>query len=101
MKEGSFNVLLVDDDKDDCLFFKEALDELPINVNLTTVYDGDQMINLLKKNELYPSVIFLDLNMPRKNGMECLMEIKSNAEFEINKMNKIPIVLFSTSNDKE
>ena len=101
MIEGNFNILFVDDDKDDCLFFKDALDELPIYSNLTTVYDGDQMMHLLRSKDIFPSVIFLDLNMPCKYGLDCLTEIKNNAEFEFNKINEIPILLFSTSNDKE
>ncbi len=73
------NILLADDDTDDCVFFKRALKELAIPISLTTVHDGEQLMDFLanKTNEL-PHVLFLDLNMPRKNGFECLSEIKSN-----------------------
>ena len=91
------NILLADDDIDDCIFFKEALDELVISTNLTTVNDGEQLMKLLtnKQNEL-PQILFLDLNMPRKNGFECLSEIKEN-----DKLKELPVVIFSTSFEQE
>ena len=67
------NLLLADDDIDDCSFFKEVLENLPISTHLTTVHDGEQLIQLLAKETIeLPHVLFLDLNMPRKNGFECL-----------------------------
>ncbi|MBB4801552.1 CheY-like chemotaxis protein [Flavobacterium nitrogenifigens] len=46
--------------------------------------------------EIFPDVIFLDLNMPRKNGIECLIEIKENE-----KLKHLPVIIFSTSLDSE
>lgn len=91
------NILLADDDTDDCMFFKEALKELFLPTDLTAVHDGEQLMQLLTsgKNEL-PHVLFLDLNMPRKNGFECLSEIKLNK-----KLNGIPVIIFSTSFEHE
>jgi response regulator RpfG family c-di-GMP phosphodiesterase len=87
------NLLLADDDPDDCVFFKEALSEIPIEVTLKTVYDGEQLMKLLTENTVeLPDVIFLDLNMPRKNGVQCLLELKSNEELKL-----IPVVVYSTS----
>jgi CheY-like chemotaxis protein len=97
MNSHKLNVLLADDDIDDCLFFKNALEELLLPVRLTTVHDGEQLMHyLFDKLQNFPDVIFLDINMPRKNGMECLLEIKQNA-----KLKKIPLVIFSTSNSKD
>ena len=63
------NIYLADDDQADCLLFKEAIAELPVTVNLTTVYDGQQLIDLLtQEGNILPDALFLDLNMPRKNG---------------------------------
>ena len=94
MKLKQLNVLLADDDTDDCIFFKQALEELSPSTNLTTVNDGDQLMNYLLENlEHLPHVIFLDINMPRKSGLECLSEIKQNK-----KLKGIPVVMFSTSN---
>ena len=91
------NVLLADDDMDDCNFFKLALEELPLATYLTSVHDGDQLMNYLTENtEHPPDVLFLDINMPRKSGMECLSEIKRN-----NKLKDLPVVMFSTSNSWE
>lgn len=91
------NILLADDDTDDCMFFKEALKELYLLTDLTAVNDGEQLMQLLTNDTTeLPHVIFLDLNMPRKNGFECLSEIKLNA-----KLNGIPVIIFSTSFEHE
>ena len=91
-----YNLLLADDDEDDCAFFKDALDELPLSVNLVTVNDGVELMNFLLANPLesLPDIIFLDLNMPRKSGFECITEIKL-----IDKLKHLPIIIFSTSLD--
>src|ERR1035437_7875258 len=87
------NILLADDDKDDCIFFDTALKKLPVSTHLTTVYDGEELMSYLSENSnKLPDVIFLDLSMPRKNGFECLNEIKEN-----NKLKDIFVVMFSIS----
>lgn len=89
------NVLLADDDTDDCLFFKQALEELSPSSRLTTLHDGEQLMNhLCETSDHLPEVLFLDINMPRKNGLECLSEIKQNK-----KLKDLPVVMFSTSNE--
>ncbi|MEO7531116.1 MAG: response regulator, partial [Sediminibacterium sp.] len=95
MKDLAIQLLLADDDKDDCDLFKDALDELPVSAQLETVHDGEQLMQLLvsKKDQL-PQLIFLDLNMPRKNGFECLSEIKHNESLK-----HLPVIVFSTSFD--
>lgn len=91
----NYNLLLADDDEDDCLFFKEALSFLPFNVNLSIVNDGGALMKFLSDNlQNLPDILFLDLNMPRKNGFECLLEIKMIAELQ-----NLPIIVFSTSLD--
>jgi CheY-like chemotaxis protein len=92
-------LLLADDDKDDCLFFKDALDELPITAKLTTVHDGEQLMQLLAEKAYEPPpphVLFLDLNMPRKNGFEVLSELKLDE-----KLKKLPVIIFSTSFEED
>jgi CheY-like chemotaxis protein len=85
-------ILLADDDNFDHFFFRKALKEISgVNPHLSIVKDGEQLINFLSTKSL-PDVIFLDLNMPRKNGAECLIEIKKNP-----KLKDIPVVIFSTS----
>lgn len=97
MKSEPLNILLADDDTDDCLFFKEALDELMLDTHLTTVHHGEQLMHMITQEEaILPHIIFLDLNMPRKNGFECLTEIRLNP-----RLKAIPIIIFSTSFEQE
>lgn len=87
------NIFLADDDGDDCLLFEDALREISLETHLTTANDGLQLMEILEKTvPPPPDVIFLDLNMPCKNGFECLEEIKQSP-----KLRYIPIVIFSTS----
>ncbi len=97
METSELHILLADDDEDDCYFFKQALEDYAVPVKLTAVYNGEQLMENLNdlKVEL-PQILFLDLNMPRKNGFECLVEIKANKKFK-----NIPIVIFSTSFEHE
>lgn len=96
MNTKGYNLLLADDDEDDCDFFKEALEELRIPFSLKTVNDGVQLMEFLRNvpAENIPDILFLDLNMPRKNGTECLSEIKQNP-----KLQYLPVIIFSTSLD--
>ncbi|MDP4200549.1 MAG: response regulator [Bacteroidota bacterium] len=92
-------LILADDDKDDCLFFTDALGELPVTANLTTVHNGEQLMQLLADETVAPPpphVLFLDLNMPRKNGFECLAEIKSDE-----RLRQLPVIIFSTSFEQD
>lgn len=90
------NILLADDDIDDCHFFKAALDELLLSTHYTAVHDGEKLMKLLtNETEKLPNILFLDLNMPRKNGFECLEEIKKS-----NELKNLPVVIFSTSLDQ-
>lgn len=91
------NIILTDDDADDCSLFSEALHEVYSDISLTIINDG---VSLMKKlNHLVqqpPEVIFLDLNMPLKNGFECLQEIRNTPKFS-----NIPIIIYSTSSNKD
>ena len=90
------HILLADDDRDDCFFFKDAVEELQLPVHLTTVRDGEQLMRHLKQiDNALPYALFLDLNMPRKNGHACLIEIKSSKT-----LSGIPVIIFSTSYDE-
>ena len=90
-------LLLADDDMDDRLFFEDAIEELFTSYKLSTVTDGVELMEVLFDNsEQLPDILFLDINMPRKNGCECLAEIKAN-----DILKDIPVVIFSTSLDME
>jgi CheY-like chemotaxis protein len=86
-------ILMADDDQDDRFFFAKALASVPIKTELTTVNDGEKLMKYLDQNAgNLPDVLFLDLNMPRKNGSECLHEIKAEPA-----MKHFPVVIYSTS----
>jgi CheY-like chemotaxis protein len=87
------NILLADDDMDDRSFFDKALKEISIDSKLTTVNNGEQLMEyLLAHLGQLPDVLFLDLSMPRKTGFECLSEIKENE-----KLKALTVIMFTTS----
>ena len=93
MNNQPFRILLADDDEADRLLFKEAFEEMKINTKVQTVNNGEQLIEYLnRRGVVLPDILFLDLNMPRKNGLECLKEIRGNKSF-----NEISIAIYSTS----
>jgi CheY-like chemotaxis protein len=97
LSDKPLHILLADDDFDDCLIFEEALKELPLPTCFTTVHDGEQLMrNLVRKTKPPVDVLFLDLNMPRKNGYECLVAIKNNADLK-----DIPVIIFSTTSESD
>lgn len=86
------NILFADNDKDDCMLFKDAIQDLSISAEILNVYDGVQLLYELNNATILPYILFLDLNMPRKNGFECLIEIK-----QLKKYDQLPVIIFSTS----
>jgi len=92
------NIVLVDDDEDDRILFKEVIEEIPIRTKLSLFNDGQELMDyLILSNEQLPDLIFLDLNMPIKNGLQCLKEIRDNPD-----LNHIVIAIYSTSSsDKD
>ncbi len=96
MDKKKLHLLLADDDIDDCDFFKDAIDEISDPLNLTILNNGVQLMDYLRSNPINPpNLIFLDLNMPKKSGMECMAEIKSS-----DTLAHIPIIIYSTSLDQ-
>jgi len=90
---SSKRIFLADDDDDDCLMFRDALKELGIESHLVIASDGAELMSTLDDTVPPPPyVIFLDLNMPRKNGFDCLKEMRRTP-----KLKDIPVVIFSTS----
>lgn len=97
MAPSSYRLLLADDDIDDHIFFRDALDEFPATTHLTIVSNGVELMKLLNiQSAPLPDMLFLDLNMPLKAGYECLSEIKGNIELK-----KLPVIIFSTSFEAE
>ena len=93
MPNKPLHVLLADDDEDDRLIFKEALEDIKIKTIVTTVNDGIELMEYLTQTGvILPDVVFLDLNMPRKNGMQCLEEIRNSPALK-----HLTIAIYSTS----
>ena len=91
------HILLADDDEDDRLFFKDAFEEIKIKTKVETVNDGVELMNYLTQpNIRLPHILFLDLNMPRKGGIDCLLELK-----RIDHVKNIAVVIYSTSASEE
>lgn len=89
-------IILAEDDINDCELFEDALLELDIKTQLTISRDGVELMSTLDETvPPRPDAIFIDLNMPRKNGYECLTEIRNNE-----KLKDIMVVIFSTTNNK-
>ncbi len=90
-------ILLADDDEDDRNFFLEAISDLKIENDLTLFKDGIELLDyLLKPDAKMPHILFLDLNMPKKSGIECLKEIRSNQKYK-----DITIAIYSTSSSEK
>lgn len=85
-------ILLADDDHDDHYLFDKELKATPFNTQLTTLDDGEKLMTYLYKNsQNMPDILFLDHNMPRKNGAECLQEIKQHRQLK-----SLPVIMYST-----
>jgi len=105
-RKGSLpiNILMADDDEDDRLLTIDALKESRVLNNLYCVHDGVELLQFLRREGEWedpessprPSLILLDLNMPRKDGREALQEIKADP-----KLRAIPVVILTTSKEEE
>ncbi|MDZ7640779.1 MAG: response regulator [Desulfurivibrio sp.] len=97
-------ILLAEDDEDDYLLISETLEEYRLQNRVEWVKDGEELLDYLKRRHGYadpavsprPSLILLDLNMPRKDGREALREIKADP-----KLRSIPVVILTTSSADE
>jgi len=96
MHREKLYVVLADDDKDDRLFFKNAFDQLRIKHELLIFEDGYELMGYLDTAEEPPHVVFLDLNMPGKHGLDCLNEIRATPA-----MRDITVAIYSTSSSPE
>lgn len=95
------DVLLVEDDPGDVLMTREAFEHYRIRNPLHVVGDGEQAMQFLRRDGEYtgvprPGLILLDLNLPRRNGLEVLRDLKSDAE-----LLSIPVVVLTTSQAEE
>ena len=90
-------VLLIDDDSDEAYFFNYVLNETHPNVEILIDRDSDIALASLKEGKKpVPDYIFLDINMPKLNGWDCLVAIR-----EMPKYNKVPIIMYTGSNNDQ
>ena len=87
--------MIIDDDEDDKFFFKEATEGMLNSSICLEANDGSDALIQLRKSDQLPDFIFLDINMPRMDGKECLKELKKDA-----KLKSIPVIMYSTSFSK-
>ncbi|GGW34610.1 response regulator [Arenibacter certesii] len=93
----TLNIALADDDQDDRLLFKEAIEEIKIKTKLSLFKNGQELMDYLTlPNIILPEIVFLDLNMPIKNGMQCLSEIRNH-----DKLKDLLVAIYSTSSSEE
>ena len=102
-REKKISILIADDDPDDRILLKEAFDENFSLKEIHFVENGEELMEfLLKKGKFdgdkagLPSLILLDLNMPKKDGREALKEIKNHQVLK-----RIPVIVFSTSKSED
>jgi len=89
-------ILLIDDDLDDIDFFVEAIAEIDANIECVSVLNAIEALKLLDAGGVKPDYIFLDLNMPKMDGKQCLKLLKNSPV-----LHHIPVVLYSTSKREE
>jgi CheY-like chemotaxis protein len=94
-------ILIADDDEDDRFLVKSALDDCQITCTVQYVENGVEVMNYLENGvntheKQKPSLILLDLNMPKKDGREALKEIKSNPD-----LRSVPVIILTTSKAME
>src|SRR5581483_10071381 len=98
-------ILLADDDEEDRMLTREALQDVRLANEMRFAVDGQELMDYLRREGRYadpavdaprPGIILLDLNMPKKDGREALAEIKADPA-----LRRIPVVVLTTSKDDE
>jgi CheY-like chemotaxis protein len=90
-------ILLADDDRDDHYLFGEFIRRSGLPITVSAVMNGPELLDYLDKNiHALPDALFLDINMPLKNGIDCLVDIRKNPAFDA-----MPVIMFSTSDYKK
>jgi CheY-like chemotaxis protein len=89
-------ILMVDDDHDDREVFHEAIFKVHPSTEVIFASDGDEALQILSILKTIPDVIFLDYNMPRMTGVQCLRALKADK-----KTKNIPVIMYTTSGDRE
>lgn len=85
------NILIAEDDKDDFLLLREAIENVLPKFNITHSRDGKEFLQAMDDGP-EPDLVFLDLNMPYKSGVECLIEFRKRDGLQ-----QTPVIIYSTS----
>ena len=85
------SIFIADDDSDDMEFFKEAMNTINASIHIEYMQNGVALTHML--SSYLPDLLFLDLDMPAKNGLQCLKEIRSNPV-----TSSLPVIVFSSTN---
>lgn len=88
------SIVLAEDNLEHCFFFERALKEVSPRTKFSAVHDGEKLIQLL--DSYLPDLLFLDLAMPCKNGVDCIKEIREHRIYD-----SMPIVVFSVTEDQQ
>lgn len=88
------HILFADDDSDETYLFNEALEQSGLAVVLSYASNGNNLLSFLRNNPL-PDVVVIDINMPYKDGLEALVEIRGVPEFET-----LPLIIYSTAKNQ-
>lgn len=104
LERRPITILLADDDKDDLQMTMDALKDNRLGNDIRTVADGEELMDYLRRKGQYadaatsprPGLILLDLNMPKKDGLEALAEIKADSDLK-----QIPVVMLTASKEEE
>jgi CheY-like chemotaxis protein len=87
-------VWIIDDDEDDKYLFEMAFKQLIPPVSIKLFNDGEELLPALIQSDSLPSLIILDLNMPRLNGFEALQQLRAEPAYQ-----KLPVIVLTTSSD--
>lgn len=90
------DILLIEDDIDDVDLLKDALNEIKVPYHIEVIMEGDKVHSYLENVETLPEIIVMDLNLPKIDGKEILLELKSSFH-----LLEIPIVVLTTSSSQE
>ena len=92
----TIRIFVVDDDLDDTEIFQEVLSFIDPTIQCSTAENGRDALDKLSRVTFIPDLIFLDLNMPRMDGKECLRKLKENLL-----LRSIPVIIYTTSSQSK